>query len=462
MENNFYDILKSHNFIGSLIKIKLIIINGNTKDDTEEIYINEGIVKNIYLDEIITISLFNCKINNINYIGIQMFQIIKIIELIVLREGTGEIEDDSFYKLSKPMGNNLKFRSNNKYLSSLMPVQMIKLMQQKQINIPVLIKNKKTIKIFYPKQISSTKVKNENKLICNKIWNNNTPPKLIYYPSDWFYIKNEKNDEKLIKFAMKEISAQKNIGVALRGKNISRWGKVSLITFSTPKFVFTFDLIKLETNYILKFKNILESALIKKIFYDSRCPADYFLNCLNIKLYNIFDIQASNIYFLFHNYTDGLLPKFSYSLPNIINMYLGIDPSFLFFEHRRITHLDEDTCAWFERPLSSEIEFGILCDVIYLLDLKYLIKYAILKPMQIITDIFLNSICRKKFDDYYNILDDTITIPNESAKILPILKSENEYEKMGFIDENVIYQNINQIDPNVIYSKDIIHQNIEL
>lgn len=462
MENDFYAIFKNPNFIGSLIKVKLIIINGTTKDDTEEIYINEGIVKNIYFEDLIIISLFNCKINNINYIGIQMFQIVKIIELTILQEGTGKIENDSFYKLSKPMGNNLKFRSNNKYLSSLMPIQMIKLIQQKQINIPVLIKNKKTVKIFYPKQICSAKIKNENKLICNKIWNNNSPPKLMYYPSDWFYIKNEKEDEKLIKFAMKEISLQKNIGVALRGKNISRWGKISLITFSTPKFVFTFDLINLETNYILKFKNILESTLIKKIFYDSRCSADYFLHCLNIKLYNIFDIQASNIFFLIHNYTDGLLPKFSYSLSNIINMYLGIDPSYLFFEHRRITHLDEDVNVWFERPLSPEIEFGILCDVIYLQDLKYLIKYSILKPMKIITNVFLDSIRYKNFDNYYDILDDTITIPNESAKILPILKSENEYEKMGFIDENIIYQYINQIDPNVIYSKDIIHQNIEL
>jgi len=467
MSTNFDDILKKTNFIGSKIKIKLKIINGDTKNDIEEINIDEGIVKNIYFDEIITISLYKCKIKNINYIGIQMFQIVKILKLTILQEGNGTIEDDIFFKLSKPLGSNFKFRSNNKYLNSLLPIQIFKLIQQKQINLPNLIKNKKSAKIFFPRQISlndekKLELKNEYKMIYTKIWKNKIPPKLNYYPSKWFFIKNLKTDEKLIKFAFNIISKQEEIGVALRGRQISRWGEISLITFSTQKYVFTFDIISLEMNFILRFKNIFESTLIKKIFYDSRCSADYLLNCHNIKLENVFDIQASNMYFLIYNYSNGYLLEFSYPLPNLIKMYLGIDSSFLFFEYKRMTHINEDVSIWFKRPLTADLEFGVLCDVIYLLDLQHIIKEAILNSLNNLTEIYLNSIRYKYYDNYYNILDDVITVPIESAKILQKSKSIKEYEKMGFINENVVYQNIIRIDPNLIYSKDIIHQNVEL
>lgn len=463
MENNFDIILKNPNFIGSLIKLELIYINGDSKNDTKECTIDEGIVKNIYFDEINIISLIDCKINNINYIGIQMFQIVKIISLTILQQGTGEIDDHNFFKLSKPMGNNFKFRSNNQYLNSLLPIQIFKLIKQKQIKIPSLIKCKNSVKIFSPKQtLKSSEIKNENKIIYNNIWKNKTPPKLIYYPSDWFFIKNEKSDEKLIKFAFKEIEKQKKIGVSLRGKNISRWGEISLITFSTKKYVFTFDIIELKTNFILKFKIILESTSIKKIFYDSRCPADYFYNCLKIKIDNVFDIQAMNTFFLIYNYTNGLLPMFTYSLPNLIKMYLGVDSEFLFFEYRRIDYINEDNSIWLERPLSPDIEFGILCDVVYLLDLQKIIKKAILNSVMVLNNIFLNSIRFKSFENYYNILDEMITIPNEATKIISNSKNENELKKIGFVNDIFIYQNINQIDPNLVFSKDIIHQNIQL
>jgi hypothetical protein len=62
----------------------------------------------------------------------------------------------------------------------------------------------------------------------------------------------------------------------------------------------------------------------------------------------------------------------------------------LFFDHYRLSHLDRDTSVWLNRPLTPDLEFGLVCDVIYLLDLRRATVDAMLKPMELITKEFLS------------------------------------------------------------------------
>ena len=62
----------------------------------------------------------------------------------------------------------------------------------------------------------------------------------------------------------------------------------------------------------------------------------------------------------------------------------------MFFDHYRLSHLDRDTSVWLNRPLTPDLEFGIVCDVIYLIELRRVAVAAMLKPMDLVTSEFLS------------------------------------------------------------------------
>ena len=62
----------------------------------------------------------------------------------------------------------------------------------------------------------------------------------------------------------------------------------------------------------------------------------------------------------------------------------------MFFDHYRLSQLDRDTSVWLNRPLTPDLEFGIVCDVIYLLDLHRAAVDAMLKPVELVTKEFVS------------------------------------------------------------------------
>jgi 3'-5' exonuclease len=71
-------------------------------------------------------------------------------------------------------------------------------------------------------------------------------------------------------------------------------------------------------------KDILESSTIVKVLFDCRCASDLLLHRYDVRLSNVFDVQAANAVFLTRSYTGGYLPKYTYSLSHLARAYLGI------------------------------------------------------------------------------------------------------------------------------------------
>jgi hypothetical protein len=55
-------------------------------------------------------------------------------------------------------------------------------------------------------------------------------------------------------------------------------------------------------------------------------------------------------------------------------------------------YIEEDTAIWMKRPLTPELEFGVLYDVVYLLDLHKATMDAVLGPVNAITKIMLSDL----------------------------------------------------------------------
>jgi hypothetical protein len=76
-------------------------------------------------------------------------------------------------------------------------------------------------------------------------------------------------------------------------------------------------------------------------------------------------------------------------MPQLKKLDIPFQSSKLFFAHYRLKHLEEDMSIWMKRPLTPELELGVVSEVIFLLDLHLLTKKAILSPVERITDILL-------------------------------------------------------------------------
>jgi hypothetical protein len=72
---------------------------------------------------------------------------------------------------------------------------------------------------------------------------------------------------------------------------------------------------------------------------------------------------------------------------------LSFQTESLFFPHYRMKYIEEDTAIWMKRPLTPELELGVLCDVVYLLDLQKATMDALLGPVNDITKILLSDLC---------------------------------------------------------------------
>jgi hypothetical protein len=55
-------------------------------------------------------------------------------------------------------------------------------------------------------------------------------------------------------------------------------------------------------------------------------------------------------------------------------------------------HSEEDMAIWMKRPLTPELEFGILSDSLFLLDLQKATNDAMLSPFHEVTKVLLSDL----------------------------------------------------------------------
>jgi ribonuclease D len=87
------------------------------------------------------------------------------------------------------------------------------------------------------------------------------------------------------------------IAIDLEGIDLSRIGKISLVTVSFNNENFIFDILNEELNkeQLPIIKNIFEDTNILKIIHDCRTDSDVLYHLLNIKLTNVFDTSVGEM-----------------------------------------------------------------------------------------------------------------------------------------------------------------------
>lgn len=103
-------------------------------DDEVEVRIDECVVVKVTFQEQITLTLTKCKTGAKSLPGMQVYQILKIVDLKVIKEGNGAVDTSVASKAIptptrnnrsfRPIGSHSKYRNDNQHLEYLLPVQV--------------------------------------------------------------------------------------------------------------------------------------------------------------------------------------------------------------------------------------------------------------------------------------------------------------------------------------------------
>ena len=132
---------------------------------------------------------------------------------------------------------------------------------------------------------------------------------------------------------------------------------------------------------------------------------------------------------------------------------------FLIFFHR-LSNLKQDTSIWLDRPLKPELDIGAARSVAYLLDLQWATRTVMNSPFYAAVDNLLSDVRDADAMDAALKLHSEETLPATVVEVLPDLRPDKyRAEKFGPVEGRFVHQCVGQMDPNVIFSRDCLHQN---
>ena len=85
----------------------------------------------------------------------------------------------------------------------------------------------------------------------------------------------------------------------------------------------------------------------------------------------------------------GHLPKYAPSCAHLARVYLGVKGAHLYLPKYRLSHLDQDTAVWMERPMTKVLEINAVRDTMYLLEVHRCQAQAIQNFVNRGTDVML-------------------------------------------------------------------------
>ncbi len=371
-----------------------------------------------------------------------------------------------------PMVSENRRREDRLHLSRLYPLDMKDLLSQGQIAPPPeLVQLEEGVKkIPKPKQSAvhveadqfQAKENPEFVVVRDVYWvNQMTPPPMTCVPGKMVYVDAVEDD--LYSSAMDTLTQSSLLGVSLEGQCLGRRGKLSLVCLATKETVYVFDIIALGPRIFdddLRF--IFESDRIMKVLHDCRQASDLLHHQHEIKLSNVFDTLAAHSLFMTTAMYSGFLPANAPAVTSLARSYLGVEGASLFFPHYRRSHLKEDTGVWLERPLTKQLQFGAVSNAMFLLELQRATRVCMTSYFHKGVSCLLSS-TRDASDLEADIrIHGRHLLPPEFKDTLPKWEP-NSYkaEKWGFVDrgERRVFQSAGQIDPNVVFSRDVLHQN---
>ena len=368
-----------------------------------------------------------------------------------------------------------KSRNNNyadvSHLSDLHPLRMPELINQIQMEDPAqLLANKKIPGAFEipqpeqdPEHIESDKFKNRHSLVFtavrNQTWKDLNVPPQLHCPTKLAIIRGPK--DVMFSKALKHLNKTRTVGVSLEGQFLGRHGKLSLISFATPEKIYMVDVVKFgDCCFDMGLRKILEDSDIQKVFHDVRQPSDILYHRYNVKLKNVDDTLVTHTLFTCQSIYAGYLPKYAVSVSNLARAYLGIKGSHLYFPHYRQQNLKADTEIWMERPMKEYTIVNALRNVMYLLELRYFTKKAYCSFHRNAVDILLSHVRDGDSTSADVAVYDNDLLPQDYICQLPNLLPNEKIARnhIGITERRFVHQAVQQVDPNVIFSRDVMHQ----
>ncbi|XP_051879399.1 piRNA biogenesis protein EXD1 isoform X2 [Pristis pectinata] len=170
--------------------------------------------------------------------------------------------------------------------------------------------------------------------------------------------------------AIFHIKQQNVIGVAVKGVNVCRFGKLCWMQISTNDRIYFFDIFLLGP---AAFKNglkmVLEDINVLKVIHDCRLFSDCLYHQYRVDLTNVFDTQVADV-LQFSTETGGLLPSCVSTLEECLVRHLGLPPTKIQFLQHSVAALKADPKVWSCRPPPQRLMQSAGLEVMFLLPLR--------------------------------------------------------------------------------------------
>ncbi|XP_069773356.1 piRNA biogenesis protein EXD1 isoform X2 [Narcine bancroftii] len=190
--------------------------------------------------------------------------------------------------------------------------------------------------------------------------------------------------------AIFHIKQQNVIGVAVKGINVCRFGKLCWMQISTSDRIYLFDIFLLGAG---AFKNglkmVLEDLDILKVTHDCRLLSDCLYHQYRVDLTNIFDTQVADI-LQFSTETGGLLPSCVCTLEECLIHYLDLSPTKVQLLQHSAAVLKVNPKVWSCRPLPPHLMQSAGLEVKFLLSLRVALMDKLMMDFTTQVDNYLN------------------------------------------------------------------------
>ncbi|XP_074650750.1 uncharacterized protein LOC141905678 isoform X2 [Tubulanus polymorphus] len=264
---------------------------------------------------------------------------------------------------------------------------------------------------------------------------------------------------------------QTNIGFAVQGVNIGRFGELSLIMFSTKEKMIFFDILKLGTDALTSgIAQILEDQNIKKAIHNCRMLSDMFYHQYSVRLNNVFDTQVADV--IVNKQITGLFPRFVKSYSECVMQYLPVRNQDICTPNIRAGIEQEDEKVWLQRPLNDFLLNVASKNVVYLCDLACVLDKRLLQEFTCGVSHFLHVCTDAKSEDLDQVYQNMHLLPSTftkfcspiSTKRSPASRANNRQSSLPDKDDTYdgLHETSNGLsDRSIQFSKaGIWHKNI--
>ncbi|XP_078262229.1 piRNA biogenesis protein EXD1 [Rhinoraja longicauda] len=190
--------------------------------------------------------------------------------------------------------------------------------------------------------------------------------------------------------AIFHIKQQNVIGVAVKGINVCRFGKLCWIQISTKNRIYCFDIFLLgAATFRNGLKMILEDSNILKVIHDCRLLSDCLYHQYRVDLTNVFDTQVADV-LQFSTETGGLLPSCVSTLEECLVHHLSLPRTKIRSLQHSASALKVNPKVWSCRPLPSRLLQSAGLEVMFLLSLRTVLMDKLMMDFTTQVDNYLS------------------------------------------------------------------------